>query len=549
MANVKFSAFTANSDVNTFEGLVGYNTTGSLNLKIQPKEMPSRYDLAVNNIAFGNGNTLGGTNIGAAGARNVALGIDSMNTVNTLVDSLSIGYESLFNIVDTGTVGTGQNIAIGNYTQYLNGDAVLGSGTSGDENVAIGYEALYSNTGEDGVGTFLGSYNVAIGTDALFLLDTGDTNTALGHNSGSGMTNGYGNTLIGFESGMRPATLPAPNFLMTTESNSVVIGNRTATQGSFGVTIGDFSYASTGLAAPDYAVVVGYNSNVNAPTSILIGSFSSIDSQSERDIVIGRFTTLTTVGGLNTVIGSDSAVVGNYNTHVGWLGNLTGDDNCSVGNSQDIYGNDNVVLGDTTVIGTPAPGISSNNVAVGAGITIPGLVTNCYVIGAGVTAGVSNSFNVGFGGTGTPGSATIDIQLVGQTSGSGNSFINLAGSLDFNSDLVKYNGQVACAYTDQGAVVANQSPDWSNGNIQKFTLSANINIDAPVVGTVQPGTYILILEQGAGAPYTIGSWNAVYKWTAASGAPTLSGAPGDVDIITFVCDGTNFYGSALYRFI
>ena len=108
---------------------------------------------------------------------------------------------------------------------------------------------------------------------------------------------------------------------------------------------------------------------------------------------------------------------------------------------------------------------------------------------------------------------------------------------------------MACAYANQGAVAVNQSPDWSDGNIQKFTLDANINIDAPVAGTVQPGTYILILEQGLGAPYSIGAWNAVYKWTAASGAPTLSGAPGDVDIITFVCDGTNFYGSALYRFI
>ena len=426
------------------------------------------------------------------------------------------------------------------------------SGISGDENVAIGYEALYSNTGEDGLGVYLGSYNVALGTDALFLLDTGDTNTAIGHNAGSAMTNGYGNTLMGFEAGLRPASLPLPNFSMTTESNAVVIGNRAATQGSFSVTIGDSSYAQTGLATPDYSVVLGFNSNVNAPGEILIGAFSSITSSSERDILIGYQSTLTTVNGLNTIIGSNSQVNGDYNTHIGWLGSLAGDDNCSIGNSQDIQGSDNIALGDTTLIGTPFPGVSNNNVALGAGISIPGLINNCYVIGAGATTGQSNSLQIAFGSTTpvTPGSGTVDIKLVGQTGGIGDSFINLAvgSTLEINVDLVKYSGQVSCAYADQGAVAINQSPDWSDGNIQKFTLDANINIDAPAAGTVQPGTYIIIIEQGVGAPYTIAAWNPVYKWAAAAGVPVLSTGAGEIDIITFVCDGTNFYGSALYRF-
>ena len=178
----------------------------------------------------------------------------------------------------------------------------MGSGTSGDENVAVGYEALYTNTGDDGAGVYLGAYNVAVGTDSLFLLDTGDTNTAVGHNSGSGFTNGYGNTIIGFEAGLRPATVPLPNFSMTTESNAIVIGNRAATQGSNSVTIGDFAYGETGISAPDFSVVIGYESSVNAPASVLIGSSSTINSQSERDVVVGRGTTLTTVNGLSTIV-------------------------------------------------------------------------------------------------------------------------------------------------------------------------------------------------------------------------------------------------------
>ena len=123
MANLKFSAFTADPDINSFEGVVGYNTTGLLNLKIQPKEMPSRYDLAVNNVALGNANTLRGVDIALGGARNTAVGLDALSLAGNLVDSVAIGYQSLFQIVDVGSIATGQNIAIGNYSQYANGDA------------------------------------------------------------------------------------------------------------------------------------------------------------------------------------------------------------------------------------------------------------------------------------------------------------------------------------------------------------------------------------------------------------------------------------------
>ena len=546
----KFSAFTAEADINNFEGLVGYTTAlGGLNYKIEPLEMPARK--SGTNVALGDALTLTGTGIAAAGERNTAVGADAMPIIGTLTDSVALGYQTLYRIVDLGAGGTGQQVAVGAFAQFANGDAILGSGISGDENVAVGYEALYTNTGDDGAGVYLGAYNVAVGTDSLFLLDTGDTNTAVGHNSGSGLTNGYGNTIIGFEAGLRPATVPLPNFSMTTESNAVVIGNRAATQGSNSVTIGDFAYGETGISAPDFSVVIGYESSVNAPASVLIGSSSTIDSQSERDVVVGRGTTLTTVNGLSTIVGSDTTITGDYNTHVGWLGNLEGDDNCSVGNSQDIYGNDNVAVGDTTSIGSPGAFTASYCVALGAGITIGALTSNVYVIGAGATGGVQNSLSVGFGGTGAAGSATTDIYLVGRTGGATvDSYINLANGskLDISVDLVKYDGQVALAYADQGNVAVNQTPDWNDGNIQKFTLDANININDPVLATIQPGTYTLILEQGVGAPYNVASWGAAYKWPAATGAPTLSTGAGQVDIITFVCDGTNLYGTYTNNF-
>ncbi len=55
-------------------------------------------------------------------------------------------------------------------------------------------------------------------------------------------------------------------------------------------------------------------------------------------------------------------------------------------------------------------------------------------------------------------------------------------------------------------------------------------------------TYILKLIQGA-SPSTI-TWTAsIFKWPAAT-APVLSTSAGQVDIVTLIYDGTNYYGTS-----
>ena len=61
------------------------------------------------------------------------------------------------------------------------------------------------------------------------------------------------------------------------------------------------------------------------------------------------------------------------------------------------------------------------------------------------------------------------------------------------------------------------------------------------------GTYILhILQDGTGNR-TITTWNSVYKWPA-NVAPVLSTAANSRDIVSFICDGTNMYGSYITGF-
>jgi len=88
--------------------------------------------------------------------------------------------------------------------------------------------------------------------------------------------------------------------------------------------------------------------------------------------------------------------------------------------------------------------------------------------------------------------------------------------------------------------------NWNcdSGSLATVTLGGNRTMAAPT--NLNPGTYVLKVIQDATGSRTI-TWNSVFKWPGGT-APTLSTGNGDVDIITFVCDGTNLYGVASLDF-
>jgi hypothetical protein len=90
---------------------------------------------------------------------------------------------------------------------------------------------------------------------------------------------------------------------------------------------------------------------------------------------------------------------------------------------------------------------------------------------------------------------------------------------------------------------ATQTWDASLGQIATLTLTANVTtFSAPT--NLKVGTYILHVLQDATGSRQILAWNSVFKWPAAS-APILTTTASSRDIISFVCDGTNLYGSFL----
>lgn len=102
--------------------------------------------------------------------------------------------------------------------------------------------------------------------------------------------------------------------------------------------------------------------------------------------------------------------------------------------------------------------------------------------------------------------------------------------------LAYFNSEV-----DNGNSGASKTIDWGSGNKQKITLTD----DASLTFTDPPGPCSLILvmvQDGTGSRNP--SWPASVKWTSNGTEPTWSTGAGDIDIVAFYFDGTNYYGEA-----
>lgn len=80
--------------------------------------------------------------------------------------------------------------------------------------------------------------------------------------------------------------------------------------------------------------------------------------------------------------------------------------------------------------------------------------------------------------------------------------------------------------------------DLTTSNSFKITATSNFTVSTPT-GGVDGGTYIVkITQDGVGS--RVVTWPATFKWPGGS-VPTLSTAPGAVDLLTMWYDGTNFH--------
>lgn len=130
-------------------------------------------------------------------------------------------------------------------------------------------------------------------------------------------------------------------------------------------------------------------------------------------------------------------------------------------------------------------------------------------------------------------------------------YIKIGGSLLSNSTNTVVTGtlSVSGTVTDAAANVVSQtltdgatiSWNTANGRIASVTLNGNRTMAAPT--NLKVGTYLLHVLQDSTGSRTI-TWNSVFKWPAGV-APVLTTTASARDLFSFVCDGTNLYGSFL----
>lgn len=92
-----------------------------------------------------------------------------------------------------------------------------------------------------------------------------------------------------------------------------------------------------------------------------------------------------------------------------------------------------------------------------------------------------------------------------------------------------------------GTVTSSHTFDLTNGTVQTVTLTASTACTFTMPTATAGKSFVVYLKQ----PAVTGNGSATFtsvKWST-SGAPTITTAAGSMDILSFVCDGTNWYGS------
>jgi hypothetical protein len=178
-------------------------------------------------------------------------------------NNVAVGYEALYSNQPTSTTSGIQNTAVGNYALRSNtigfyntacGSEAMYSNTTGNHNTAYGFVSLYTNIG--------GVYNTACGYKSLYLNTTGSFNTAGGYGALNSNTTGDNNTANGIFA----------LYYVDTQSDNTAIGYSAGDYYKFdyGTFVGRSAYPN----ASGYSNItgLGYNARPTASNQIRIGN-------------------------------------------------------------------------------------------------------------------------------------------------------------------------------------------------------------------------------------------------------------------------------------
>jgi hypothetical protein len=124
--------------------------------------------------------------------------------------------------------------------------------------------------------------------------------------------------------------------------------------------------------------------------------------------------------------------------------------------------------------------------------------------------------------------------------GSGNVLIGTTTSPAGSKELV-LGGDYIEGVVAIGTVTTASTLSLANGTVQTATLTASTACTFTMPTAVAGKSFILLLKQAAATGNGTATFTSV-KFNS-SGAPTITATAGKMDILSFVSDGTNWYGS------
>ena len=144
-----------------------------------------------------------------------------------------------------------------------------------------------------------------------------------------------------------------------------------------------------------------------------------------------------------------------------------------------------------------------------------------------------NSFtNLLVSGTLTYGGVT----LTNAVTGTGKMMLDTSPTVN-NPTVTNYVESVVAI----GTVASSSTLSLTSGTVQTATLTASTACTFTMPTATAGKSFVLLLKQAASTGNGTATFTGV-KWGTA-GAPTITATAGKMDILTFIADGTNWYGS------
>lgn len=218
----------------------------------------------------------------------------------------------------------------------------------------------------------------------------------------------------------------------------------------------------------------------------------------------------------------------------------------TIGNTAVQLGNTVTTLNNLTLANVTISSVSTPVTATQGGTGLTTLTANNVMLGNGtgtvlfVAPGTTGNVLVSNGTTWTSNAAAstgFPITL-GNTSVAGSSTTTSVGNLTVvNTTVTNYTETVVAI----GTVTSSSTLSLTSGTVQTATLTASTACTFTMPTNVAGKSFVLLLKQAASTGNGTATFTSV-KW-GTSGAPTITATAGKMDILTFIADGTNWYGS------